>query len=85
MGNPVPTTRHFKCESQSCHGHFDGSMGMTLTIIMAKPGRAGKSKRESPPLTVEMQQVDSPDARRRLRQAIELVLGIVVREREPTK
>ncbi len=83
MGNPVPTTRHFKCESLSCDGHFDGSMGMSFTMIMGTRGRSDKSKREN--LTIEMQHVESPDARRRLRQAIELVLFVVVREREPTK
>ena len=66
-------------------GVLTAAWACSLLQIMGTLRRLGKARGESPPLTVEMQQVESPDARRRLRQAIELVLGIVVREREPTK
>ena len=83
MGKLVPINAASELNSCVNDGHFDGTMGIRFTRIMAHVDRNNKAEKKTIATRVKVEVVPAPDAHLRLKKALQLILAAADRDERP--
>ena len=79
LGTHVLATQNFSYENLALDGHFDGSMRIPFTQIMAETGRHSKRNKVEPDLRIRVEHIPAPDVQERLARTFLLILQAAAR------